>query len=140
MGKPFREFGWDVTDVDWDGRFRAEIVTDILTWDYKAAFPQGHFDVVWASPDCTQYSRARTNAKTPRNFESADRLVAMCREIIDYFQPRLWFIENPDTGLLKKQGRGGGAALHPRGLLHVRRSLEEANSYLDKRKLGTTTM
>ena len=101
VGKPFRESGWDVTDVDWDGRFQAEIVTDILTWDYKVAFPKGYFDVVWASPDCTQYSCARTTAKTPRNFERADRLVAKCREIIEYFQPRHWFIENPDTGLLK---------------------------------------
>ena len=101
VGKPFRESGWEVVDVDRDGRFGAEVVVDILTWDYKAAYPQGHFDVIWASPDCTQYSRARTTAKTPRDLEGADRLVAKCREIIEYFQPGRWFVENPDTGLLK---------------------------------------
>ena len=57
MGEPFREAGWDVTDVDWDGRFKPEIVTDITKWDYKNAFKPGRFDVVWASPDCRMYSR-----------------------------------------------------------------------------------
>ena len=87
--------------MDWDGRYGAEVVTDIMTWDYKAAFPQGHWDVIWASPDCTQYSIARTTAKTPRNFAQADALVQKCLEFIDYFQPSVWFIENPDSGLLK---------------------------------------
>ena len=100
VGEPFREAGWDVTDVDWDGRFKPEIVTDITKWDYKSAFKPGHFDVVWASPDCRMYSRARTTGG-PRNFESSDRLVQACRDIIDYLQPNCWFIENPDSGLLK---------------------------------------
>ena len=79
----------------------AEVQCDILTWDYKNAFTQAYFDVIWASPDCTQYSIARTTAKTPRDLEGADRLVAKCREIIEHFSPRLWFIENLHTGLLK---------------------------------------
>ena len=58
MGAPFREAEWEVIDVDWDGRYGAEIQTDITTWDYAAAFEPGYFDVIWASPDCTQYSRA----------------------------------------------------------------------------------
>jgi hypothetical protein len=102
VGRPFRRApGWEVVDVDRDGRFGAEVVADILTWDYRAAFQPGHFDVVWASPDCTQYSMARTTAKTPRDLEGADRLVARCLEIVRYLTPRLWFLENPDSGLLK---------------------------------------
>ena len=101
MGQPFRLAGWEVIDVDRDGRFGAEVQVDILTWDYMNAYTRGYFDVIWASPDCTQYSIARTTAKTPRDLEGADRLVAKCREIIDYFEPNVWFIENPDTGLLK---------------------------------------
>ena len=83
VGQPFRQSGWEVTDVDWDATHGPDIQTDICCWEYTA-FPQGHFDVIWASPDCTQYSRARTTAKTPRDLEGADRLVAKCREIIDY--------------------------------------------------------
>ena len=56
---------------------------------------------MWASPDCTQYSRARTTAKTPRDLIRADRLVERCLSLIDDLKPRLWFVENPDTGLLK---------------------------------------
>ena len=103
VGEPFREGGWEITDVDWDGRFGAEIQTDITTWDYKAAFEPGHFDIVWASPDCRMYSIARTRAKTPRDFEKSDKLVQACIDIIEYLEPRLWFIENPDSGFLKSR-------------------------------------
>ena len=103
LGAPFREAGWEVVDVDWDGRYGAEIQTDITTWHYAAAFEPGHFDVVWASPDCTQYSCAKTTGP-PRDFEKADRLVQACRSIIEYFSPVIWFLENPDSGLLKKTG------------------------------------
>ena len=41
VGAPFREGGWEVTNVDWDGRFNAEIQADITKWDYKAAFELG---------------------------------------------------------------------------------------------------
>ena len=86
VGEPFREAGWEVTDVDWDGRYGAEIQTDITTWDYRAAYGPGHFDVVWASPDCRLYSSARTTAKA-RNLEQADKRVQACRDIIGYLQP-----------------------------------------------------
>ena len=59
------------------------------------------FDVIWAGSDCTQYSKARTTAKERRNLEKADRLVKRCLELICYLQPRVWFLENPDSGLLK---------------------------------------
>ena len=57
--------------------------------------------MVWASPVCTHYSRARTTAKTPRDLVWADSLVLRALEIIEYFKPRYWFIESPQKGLLK---------------------------------------
>ena len=87
VGLPFREAGWGVTDVDWCARFNPEIVTDITTWDYKSALQPGYFDVIWASPDCTQYSRAKTTG-APRDFARADRLVQACRDIIECFLVR----------------------------------------------------
>ena len=102
VGEPFREGGWGVTDVDWCPRFNPEIVTDITTWDYQAAFPPGHFSIIWSSPDCTQYSRAKTTGP-PRDYEKADRLVQACINIIEYFCPILWFLENPDSGELKRR-------------------------------------
>ena len=102
VGKPFKDAGRGVTDVDWDKRrYHVDICTDITTWDYKSAFEPGYFDVIWASPDCTQYSRANLTGP-PRVLEKADRLVQSCRSIIEYFCPVMWFLENPDSELLKQ--------------------------------------
>ena len=50
--------------------------------------------MVWASPVCTEYSRALTTR--PRRL-----LVLSALEIIAHFDPLMWVIENPATGLLK---------------------------------------
>ena len=87
---PFRENGWGVVEVDWDDRHGPTHVVDITTWDYTV-YPQDYFQIVWCSPDCTQYSRARTKAKTPRNLEKADELVAACLRIVNYPSPSVGF-------------------------------------------------
>ena len=100
IGNTFAEQGWEVISLDSDVKTDATIREDILTWDYTV-YPPGHFDVIWASPCCTQYSCARRNAKTPRNLSLADSLVLRSKEIINYYNPRVWFLENPQTGMLK---------------------------------------
>ena len=100
VGSAFASQGWEVISLDQDPKTDAMIHEDILTWDYTV-YPPGHFDCVWASPCCTHYSCARRGAKTPRNLPLADSLVLRSQEIINYFNPRVWFIENPQTGLLK---------------------------------------
>lgn len=99
VGKIFREQGWEVVSLDWDPRFKADLVVDIRKWDYKS-LPRDYFSLIWASPMCTQYSRARTTAKTPRNLPDADSLVQAALRIIEYFSCA-YFLENPQTGLLK---------------------------------------
>ena len=93
MGKPWREAGHEVVSVDIDPRYHPEICEDILQLSYcKLDTP----DVIWASPPCDQYSRARTRGP-PRNLVLADSLVANALEIITYFQKLnpdlIWFIE-----------------------------------------------
>ena len=85
--------------------FEPTILTDIMEWDYRSAFPQGHFDVIWAGVPCTEYSRLRDCFKhtKPPDIEGANRIVLRTLEIIDYFKPKFWFIENPDSGRLKVQ-------------------------------------
>ena len=100
VGSAFAAAGWTIISLDLDPKTDATIHEDILTWDYTI-YPPGHFDAVWASPCCTHYSCARRGAKTPRDLVWADSLVLRSREIINYFNPRVWFIENPQTGLLK---------------------------------------
>ena len=102
VGKVFERNGWEAVSVDLDPKSGATIIGDVSTWDYKV-FPPGHFDAVWASPPCTHYSRARTNAKTPRDLEGADALVRRTIEILDYLKPIRWWMENPATGLLPKR-------------------------------------
>ncbi len=100
IGRAFDAIGWDVTSVDVDPKSNASIITDVGSWDYKV-FEPGYFDCVWASPPCTHYSRARTTATTPRDLEGSDRLVQTVLDIIAFFKPASFFIENPQTGLLK---------------------------------------
>ena len=100
VGSVFATEGWEVVSLDADPKTDATIHEDILTWGYTA-YPPGWFDAIWASPCCTHYSRARSKAKTPRNLELADSLVHRTLDVINYFQPAAWFIENPQTGMLK---------------------------------------
>jgi hypothetical protein len=82
-----------------DPRGAPTICANILDWQYKT-LPRGHFDVVWASCPCEQYSIARSNASTPRDLLQADTLVLYTQEIIDWFRPRHWFVENPSGSQL----------------------------------------
>ena len=80
VGRAFSDRGWEVISLDiLPG---ATINSNILDWDYTV-FPPGHFDFVWASPPCTEYSIARTRAKRPRDFDGADAVVRKTLEIIE---------------------------------------------------------
>ena len=58
-----------------------------MTWEHTD-FSLDNPDVIWCGPTCTHYSLARSKAKTPRDLEGGTP---------SYY----WFIENPQTGLLK---------------------------------------
>ncbi|CAE7355311.1 unnamed protein product [Symbiodinium natans] len=98
VGRAFRALGWEVTSLDLDPKAGASITADVCEWD-ASPYPPGHFDFVWASPVCTEFSRAMT--RRPRDLEAGDRLVLRTLELIGQLRPRHWAIENPATGLLK---------------------------------------
>ena len=72
IGLAFKEILWDVVSVDIHDRFKPDITADILLWDYTV-FPPCHFDVIWSSPPCTEYSCAKTVGI--RDLVAADALV-----------------------------------------------------------------
>ena len=69
IGRAFEATGWEVVSLDIVSKFEPTILCDIRSWGY-ALFPPGHFDMVWASPVCTEYSRALT--MRPRRLEEGE--------------------------------------------------------------------
>lgn len=49
MKEVLEEEGWNVTTLDADPRWSADIVEDILDWDYRQV-PSNRFDLITASP------------------------------------------------------------------------------------------
>jgi len=116
VSKVCKERGWDVVSVDINGN--ADITIDILKWDYKKDFKVGDFDIIWASPPCNTFSNCRRcwiGRKTKAfgdkiiTAEMLDNdmiknglpLVRKTQEIIEYFKPKWWYIENPASGKMK---------------------------------------
>jgi len=112
VGKCCEQLGWDVVSVDL--LLPADHQVDIMNFDYKQ-YEKDEFDIVWASPPCTDYSNLQscwlgrkkkdgityTKEIMEKNMDDADKLVLKAFEIIDYFKPHYWFLENPATGRLK---------------------------------------
>lgn len=114
VGKVCKERDYEVISLDLQN---ADINVDILNWDYKI-FPKNHFDIIWASPPCSTFS-ILTWGSIGRRLKCIDmeiytkeimkqreqdigvRILNKTKEIIDYFQPRYYFIENPKTGRMK---------------------------------------
>ena len=109
VSRAFEAIGAETLTLDNVSTFQPDIRCDILDWDYTQ---YGPFDIILASPPCTQYSIARSKAKTPRDLDYADSLVERTLEIIRYLQPLAWFIENPASGLRAGDQRARPLAHH----------------------------
>ena len=46
--------GFKVISLDCDPTTNATIITDILEWDFASAYPPGYFQIITASPPCTE--------------------------------------------------------------------------------------
>ena len=82
VGNVAKGLGYDVISLDRD--MGAEIQIDIMKWDYTD-LPIGLFDVIWASPPCTEYSRAKSIGI--RDIAGSNKVFKRTIEIIEYFSP-----------------------------------------------------
>jgi len=108
VGKVAEQLGYGVVSLDLKD---ADINCNILDWDYKV-YPVGHFDVVWASPPCNTFSFLRQSHIGRHGFtkqsiqDDIDNIglpiLRKTEEIINYFNPKYYFIENPQTGRMKE--------------------------------------
>ena len=98
VGNVCKALGMDAVSLDRD--MPADIRSDIMDWDYTTYKPKD-FGVIWSSPPCTEYSMAKTTGV--KKIEDANRLSQRTIDIIRYFEPQYWIIENPQTGKLKEQ-------------------------------------
>jgi site-specific DNA-cytosine methylase len=111
VGTIFKEKGYEVVSLDYNKKFDATHTVDVLTWDYKI-YSCDHFDVIWASPDCTTWSLASggkyrkkdniygLNNEFQEKADVGNNMVLRVIEILKYFKCKSWFIENP-RGLMQ---------------------------------------
>ena len=111
VGDYFRTTGHRVVSVDIDPAFSPVVCCDILRFPYTL-YPPGYFHIVWASPECKIYSTMQhCNVGPNKKFETRERLEFVRRvdykytdrvlDIIRYFQPKKWFIEQPQGSQLR---------------------------------------
>ena len=124
VGKVCEEKGYEVISVDindYKGKYPPTHKVDIMKFDYKK-YKKDEFDIIWSSPPCVYYSilqnswlgKKKRDKKTKElytftkkhmedDMKIGDMWVKKTLEIIDYFNPSLWFMENPKTGKLKSR-------------------------------------
>ena len=128
IGVVCKKMGYDVVSLDRDLGENSKmykdyksphhIKEDILTWDYKKAFEVGEFDIITASPVCSLWSVLR-NCWIGRKFKNSNEIVSKetlqrdidnfgkpmvdkVIEIIEYFKPKYFWIENPKSSNMWK--------------------------------------
>tara|TARA_R110001606_G_scaffold34961_1_gene102325 strand:+ start:1035 stop:1682 length:648 start_codon:yes stop_codon:yes gene_type:complete len=96
------KYGYNTYTLDLLEKFEPTYCCDLLQWDYKQ-FPVGYFKIIWASPPCQSFStmgggkhRLKVDM-TPKTdiAKNGDLYLKKVLEIIEYFKPSLYLIENP---------------------------------------------
>tara|TARA_R110000824_G_scaffold175007_2_gene353251 strand:- start:1868 stop:2515 length:648 start_codon:yes stop_codon:yes gene_type:complete len=127
FGKVSHKLGFNVVSLDRDlgencpfnsgYKSHKHIKEDIMEWDYKI-YPRHYFKLITASPVCLWWSNCRRSWIGRKIKAHGDTIITKeildndiekygvpmlnkVLEIIDYFDPEFYLIENPQTGLMK---------------------------------------
>ena len=116
IGKVCHDLGWEVVSLDrdlgntspfHDYRSDTHIKEDIMTWDYKKSYKIGLW---WSKLRDTWIGRKLkshgdkiiTKEILQEDIDKYGKpMVDKVFEIIEYFKPQYWWIENPKTGKMK---------------------------------------
>lgn len=106
IGKAAEQLNYNVFSSDINNFEKINYVIDILEFDLnKVPFKP---DIIWASPPCTYFSVASighhwNKDNTPKTEQAilGMQIVKKTLEIIDFYKPKYWFLENP-RGKLRK--------------------------------------
>ena len=91
----------EVITLDISSNYDPDITADICEWDYlSAGFEPSFFDIMWLSPPCTEYSRAKTSCL--RDIDLADAVAQAAKRLLKVARPLTWIMENPHTMLYKR--------------------------------------
>jgi hypothetical protein len=120
VNKVFKKYDIECISLDIEERFNPTILCDIMEWNYKE-YPQNYFDIITASPVCCEWSLLKSSwigRKSPsirpdggvvsmKDIEEGINLrgkpmVDKMFEIIQYFKPKYYWIENPKTSRMWK--------------------------------------
>jgi hypothetical protein len=128
FGKVSSKLGYNVISLDRDlggkcpftnyDNSNNHIQEDIMTWDYKI-YPKGYFKLITASPVCLWWSICRLSWIGRKLKAHGDKIITAeildkdielygvpmvdkVFEIINYFNPEFYIIENPQTGKMKQ--------------------------------------
>ena len=100
------KLGYEVISVDISEQFHKPThLVDLLEWDYTM-YSKDSFDMIWASPPCRTFSSMLFLSKTQDEIfkmmeDEGIPLLRKTEEIIEYFKPKYYFIENPANGRMK---------------------------------------
>ena len=107
IGKHYEGTDNEIISLDYEKKYKPDICCDIMEWNYKE-YPIGHFDIIWASPECKIFSmlqncrignhkgaswKNKEELKEQRDIHS--KFIKKTIEIIKYFNPTFYYIENP---------------------------------------------
>jgi hypothetical protein len=94
--RPWKENGYNILQID------IKLGIDIINWDYKDI--KNVYGILAAVP-CTDYALCGARFFKEKDSQgitdNSNKLVDKTKEIIDYFKPEFWVVENPMSRIHK---------------------------------------
>lgn len=94
--RPYKEYGWNVIQID------IKHGIDVFNWNFEGL--KNVKGILIAQP-CTDYALSGARHFKAKDLDGrtseSQKLVAKTKEIIDYFNPDFWCLENPKSRIHK---------------------------------------